>query len=59
LLPGGRMVVISFHSLEDKIVKEFAQIPQLTKKPLEPMAEEVAQNPSARSAKMRVFERYV
>jgi len=66
ILPGGRMVVISFHSLEDKIVKEFAQGAQpnidgltpkeLTKKPLEPTPAEVAQNPSARSAKMRVLE---
>ena len=56
LLPGGRMVVISFHSLEDKLVKEVAQIPQLTKKPLGPTPGEVAQNPSARSARMRVFE---
>ncbi len=73
-LPGGRMVVISFHSLEDKIVKEFAQGAQLmnnlhgeetrhdglhevVKKPLEPTEEEVVQNPSARSAKMRVLER--
>lgn len=67
LLPGGRMVVISFHSLEDKIVKEFAQGAQLkdgqtvlkevVKKPLAPSDEEVAQNISARSAKMRVLER--
>lgn len=53
-LPGGRMVIISFHSLEDKIVKEFAQVSQL--KLLVPTPEEVARNPSARSAKMRVFE---
>jgi 16S rRNA (cytosine1402-N4)-methyltransferase len=66
-LPGGRMVVISFHSLEDKIVKEFAQgaqpnvdgvaLKELTKKPLEPTLDEVTENPSARSAKMRVLER--
>lgn len=75
LLPGGRMVVISFHSLEDRIVKEFAQASQpinngqggdicpdsivreVTKKPLVPSAEEVQQNPNARSAKMRVLEK--
>ena len=67
LLPGGRMVVISFHSLEDKIVKEFAQgaqpkdeslgFKEITKKPLEPLPEEVVQNRSARSAKMRVLEK--
>ncbi len=64
-LPGGRMVVISFHSLEDKIVKEFAQgaqpqhcsLREVLKKPLEPQPEEIAQNPSARSAKLRVLER--
>jgi len=78
LLPGGRLIVISFQSLEDKIVKEFAQVPQpkddyrhggeirrddvvmteVVRKPLKPIPEEVAQNPGARSAKMRVFERY-
>jgi 16S rRNA (cytosine1402-N4)-methyltransferase len=67
LLPGGRMLVISFHSLEDKLVKKFAQgaqpycegveVVEITKKPLTPSSYEVDQNPSARSAKMRVFER--
>ncbi len=62
LLPGGRMVVITFHSLEDKLVKEFGRsvrsvlIP-IIKKPVTPTASEVSSNPSARSAKMRVFER--
>lgn len=64
-LPSGRMVVISFHSLEDKIVKEFAYgaqplhcvLREVVKKPLRPSPSEIAQNPSARSAKLRVFER--
>lgn len=61
----GRMVVISFHSLEDRIVKKFAQgaqpqhckMREILKKPLEPSPEEVRQNPSARSAKLRVLEK--
>ena len=62
LLPGGRMVVISFHSLEDRTVKQFGRgaqptIAELTKKPLVPMEAEVSANPRARSAKMRVYEK--
>jgi len=64
LAQGGRMGVISFHSLEDRIVKtEFrvrAMEPQwrtLTKKPIVPTDEEVGANPAARSAKFRVLER--
>lgn len=62
LLPGGRMIVISFHSLEDKIAKELSynarlRINELTKKPIVPNAEEVQRNTRARSAKMRVFEK--
>jgi len=61
-LPGGRIAVLSFHSLEDKIVKEFGLDVQpllkpVTKKPIVPTQEEVAKNPRARSAKLRVFER--
>lgn len=61
LRPGGRLAVISFHSLEDRRAKEaFRDDPRyevLTKKPLRPGPEEVAQNPRARSAKLRVAAR--
>ncbi len=64
LNPGGRLIVISFHSLEDRIVKHsFKNFEKkgwgsvLTKKPLVPTEEEVERNPRARSAKMRVFEK--
>lgn len=55
LVPGGRLAVISFHSLEDRIVKHFlrAQTDVVTKKPIEASAEEVRDNPRARSAKLR------
>jgi 16S rRNA (cytosine1402-N4)-methyltransferase len=62
LRPGGRVVGISFHSLEDRIIKhsflEWARrdlplIRILTKKPLRPSEEEVERNPRARSAKLR------
>jgi len=56
--PGGRIAVISFHSLEDRIVKVFfrenARLRPLTRKPIVPSVEEIASNPRARSAKLRV-----
>jgi 16S rRNA (cytosine1402-N4)-methyltransferase len=65
LLRGARLVVISFHSLEDRIVKHaFRALERggtalrvLTKRPIEPGDAEVANNPRARSAKLRAIER--
>ena len=64
LAPGGRCVALSFHSLEDRIVKrifrETAQTQRarlVTKKPLTVTAQERENNPRARSAKMRVLEK--
>jgi len=64
LSKGGRVLVISFHSLEDRIVKNFFReaersgvLKVLTKKPLVPEHQEVMQNRRARSAKLRVAEK--
>jgi 16S rRNA (cytosine1402-N4)-methyltransferase len=65
LRDGGRVVVISFHSLEDRIVKHTfraleradALVRVLTKRPVVPAEDEVARNPRARSAKLRAAER--
>lgn len=64
LFPGGRICVIAFHSLEDRIVKEQfrnfsreGKLRLITKKPVVPTEQEIARNPRARSAKLRAGER--
>lgn len=61
LASGGRFAVISFHSLEDRRVKQAfrddERLEVLTRKPIRPRPEEVQQNPRARSAKLRVAQR--
>jgi 16S rRNA (cytosine1402-N4)-methyltransferase len=66
LKPKGRLVILSFHSLEDGIVKRFFQEEEaagrlkiLTRKPVEPTKEEILENPRARSARLRVAEKLV
>ncbi|MBI5470024.1 16S rRNA (cytosine(1402)-N(4))-methyltransferase RsmH [Candidatus Kaiserbacteria bacterium] len=64
LSPGGRIAVIAFHSIEDRLVKrEFSELEKrgegkrITKKPLTPSDKEIKENPRARSAKLRVIEK--
>ncbi|MEK7127408.1 MAG: 16S rRNA (cytosine(1402)-N(4))-methyltransferase RsmH [Patescibacteria group bacterium] len=54
LKPGGKLAVISFHSLEDRIVKDFFNNKQ---KPVTPTEEEIRRNPRARSGKLRIYEK--
>ena len=64
LAPGGRLAVITFHSLEDRIVKHYFKkleaqeiVLSITKKPIVCSAEEASANPRARSAKLRVVQK--
>ena len=64
LAPGGRLAIITFHSLEDRLVKQtFRTLAhdydaiRITKKPITPTSSEIATNPRARSAKLRILEK--
>ncbi|MGL4676400.1 MAG: 16S rRNA (cytosine(1402)-N(4))-methyltransferase RsmH [Brevinema sp.] len=62
LAPRGVLCILSFHSLEDRLVKKSFKAHMregviITPKPIVPSREEIAQNPAARSAKLRVFQR--
>ena len=64
---GGRVAIISFHSLEDRLVKDYfkdvsslgleSKLKILTKKPIVAAEDELVNNPRARSAKLRVAEK--
>ncbi len=63
---GGRMAIISFHSVEDREVKDFYKMKEknkegrlISKKPITPGDEELKENPRARSAKLRVIEKLI
>lgn len=65
LAPHGRIAIISFHSIEDRVVKRFFRNKQdeglgrlLTKKPIAPSEEELSENRRARSAKLRTIEKF-
>ena len=64
LKPGGRLVIIAFHSLEDRIVKDAfregvtqGHYKLLTRKPVTASEEEIDRNPRSRSAKLRAAEK--